>query len=83
MPHLSPRRHDMRKLATLGVYRDCLDRPFAGSCTVAVACARTGRRSVSIEICEKYFRIGVDRMKREAARTPLFDPPRPTQRSLI
>jgi len=48
--------------------------PYAGSCTVAVACARTGRRSISIEIEERYFRIGIERMEREAARTPLFEP---------
>jgi DNA modification methylase len=48
--------------------------PFAGSCTVAVACARTGRRSISIEIEERYFRIGIERMEREAARFPLLTP---------
>lgn len=47
--------------------------PYAGSCTVAVACARTGRRSVSIEICEKYFRIGIQRMERELSRFPLWE----------
>lgn len=48
--------------------------PFAGSCTVAVACARTGRRSISIETEERYFRIGIERMEREAARHPLLEP---------
>jgi len=54
--------------------RDLILDPYAGSCTVAVACARTGRRSVSIEIEERYFRIGIERMEREAARQPLFEP---------
>jgi len=57
--------------------------PFAGSCTVAVACARTGRRSISIEIEERYFRIGIERMEREAARTPLFEQARHVQKSLL
>jgi DNA modification methylase len=48
--------------------------PYAGSCTVAVACSRIGRRSISIEIEERYFRIGIERMEREAARHPLLEP---------
>jgi DNA modification methylase len=57
--------------------------PYAGSCTVAVACARTGRKSISIEIEERYFRVGIARMEREAARHPLLEPKPLTQRSLI
>lgn len=57
--------------------------PYAGSCTVAVACARTGRRSISIEIEERYFRIGIERMEREAARHPLLEPKKPTQTELF
>lgn len=57
--------------------------PFAGSFTVAVACARTGRRSISIEIEPRYFQIGIDRMKREAARHPLLEPQLLTQGSLL
>lgn len=63
-------------------YEAVLD-PFAGSCTVAVACARTGRRSISIEIERRYFEIGIERMEREAARMPLFDPPKPRQTELF
>ena len=57
--------------------------PFAGSCTVAVACARTGRKSVSIEIEEKYFRIGIERMEREAKRHPLLEQQPLQQRRLL
>jgi len=57
--------------------------PYAGSCTVAVACERTGRSSISIEIERKYFDIGVARMERELVRHPLLDPPPPRQRELI
>jgi site-specific DNA-methyltransferase (adenine-specific) len=77
------RQHQNEK--PVGLLRWCLDKlktqpgdlildPFAGSCTVAVACARTGRRSISIEIEERYFRIGIERMEREAARFPLLTP---------
>lgn len=37
--------------------------PFAGSCTTAVACARTGRRCVAIEQSEEYCEIGIRRLK--------------------
>lgn len=57
--------------------------PFAGSFTVAVACSRTGRRSISIEIEERYFRIGIDRMERELKRHPLLEPVRHVQKSLL
>ena len=57
--------------------------PFAGSCTVAVACARTGRRSISIEIERKYFEIGIDRMEREAKRHPLLEQAKLKQLDLI
>ena len=57
--------------------------PFAGSCTVAVACARTGRRSISIEIERKYFEIGIERMEREAKRHPLLEQAKLKQLDLI
>jgi DNA modification methylase len=57
--------------------------PYAGSCTVAVACARTGRRSISIEIEERYFRVGIARMEREAARHPLLEPKPLRQKELL
>ena len=47
--------------------------PFAGSCTTAVACIRTGRRCIAIEKEPKYYQIGIDRCKREYERTTLFD----------
>lgn len=57
--------------------------PYAGSCTVAVACARTGRKSISIEIERKYWEIGIQRMQRESERMPLFEPPKPVQPNLF
>jgi len=36
-----------------------------GSGTTGVACIRTGRRFVGIELDEQYFQIAVDRIKSE------------------
>lgn len=63
----------------------CLDRagteagqlvidPYCGSGTVAVACIRTGRRSISIEKEEKYCAIAKRRMEEAIGVGTLFDP---------
>lgn len=39
--------------------------PFMGSGTTAIACIRTGRNFIGIEIDEGYFNIAVERCKRE------------------
>ncbi len=57
--------------------------PYMGSGTTGVACIRTGRRFLGIEIEEKYFNIARERIERELNRTPLFDPPAKVQRSLM
>lgn len=51
---------------------DLVADPCAGSCTTAVACIRTNRRCICIEKERKYWEIGVQRVKAEYARTPLF-----------
>jgi len=38
--------------------------PFMGSGTTLVACVKTGRKGIGIEIDEKYFNIAVDRIKK-------------------
>lgn len=48
--------------------------PFAGSGTTAVACIRTGRRSISIEKEEKYCAIAKRRMEEAIGVGTLFDP---------
>ena len=60
--------------------RTILD-PFAGSFTVAVACQRLGRQSISIELDADYYAIGVKRVQDVVDRPPLFvpAPPKPTQ----
>lgn len=60
----------------------CLD-PFMGSGTTGVACIRTGRRFIGIEIEPKYFAIAVKRIEAELNRTPLFEPPVAIQKHLI
>ena len=47
--------------------------PFMGSGTTGVACIRTDRRFVGIEIERKYWEIAVRRCKDELGRFPLFD----------
>jgi len=42
--------------------------PFLGGGTTAVACARTGRRCVGIELDEKHLKLSVDRVKAESAK---------------
>lgn len=48
--------------------------PFAGSCTTAVACIRTGRRSISIEKELRYCEIGKRRCEEAIGVGTLFDP---------
>jgi DNA modification methylase len=48
--------------------------PFMGSGTTGVACVRTGRRFVGIEIDENYFNIAVKRIKKELSRPTFFRP---------
>ncbi len=48
--------------------------PFMGSGTTGVACVRTGRRFIGIEIEPKYFDIAVKRIEGELNRHPLFEP---------
>ena len=55
--------------------------PFMGSGTTGVACVRTGRRFIGIEIEPKYFEIAVSRIEqalseRHPERSPLFRQPR-------
>ena len=47
--------------------------PFMGSGTTGVACVRTGRRFVGIEIEPKYWEIAVRRVRAELELFPLFE----------
>jgi site-specific DNA-methyltransferase (adenine-specific) len=57
--------------------------PFMGSGTSGVACVRTGRKFIGIEISEEYFDIAVKRIEAELNRHPLLEPKQPTQGSLL
>ena len=47
--------------------------PFMGSGTTGVACAKTGRKFIGIEIDEKYFKIAERRIKDAYAQPLLFE----------
>lgn len=53
---------------------NCILDPFAGSFTTAVACIRTGRQCIAIEIDPKYYAIGKRRCEEAVAIGSLFDP---------
>jgi len=55
--------------------------PFMGSGTTGVACIRTGRKFIGMEIDEKYFDIAVKRIEAEFDRHPLFDTIEPENQS--
>jgi DNA modification methylase len=59
--------------------------PFMGSGTTGVACIRTGRRFIGVEIEPKYCAIAVERMERELAQPclPTLEPTKATQEVLL
>jgi DNA modification methylase len=48
--------------------------PFMGSGTTGVACVRTGRKFIGIELEPRYFAIARKRIEEELNRFPLFQP---------
>jgi DNA modification methylase len=59
--------------------------PFMGSGTTGVACIRTGRRFIGVEIEPKYCAIAVERMERELAQPclPTLEPQQAKQEALL
>jgi site-specific DNA-methyltransferase (adenine-specific) len=59
--------------------------PFMGSGTTGVACIRTGRRFIGVEIEPKYCAIARERMERELAQPclPTLEPTKATQEVLL
>lgn len=72
---------DMAKVPTGSLVLD----PFMGSGTTGIACIRTGRRFIGIEIDPKHFKTACDRIQREVDQyqLPLAPAPQPTQADLI
>ena len=82
------RQHPNEKPAGLMIW--CLQKtsgtildPFMGSGTTGVACVRTGRSFIGIELEPKYFDISVKRIKAELNRFPLLEPPTKIQGRLV
>ena len=59
--------------------------PFMGSGTTGVACIRTGRRFIGVEIEPKYCAIAVERMERELSQPclPTMEPQQAKQQELV
>jgi len=59
--------------------------PYMGSGTTGVACIRTGRRFIGVEIEPKYCAIAVQRMERELSQPclPTLEPTKATQEVLL
>jgi site-specific DNA-methyltransferase (adenine-specific) len=56
--------------------------PFMGSGTTGIACLRTGRRFIGIEISPEYFQIAKERIERELAQGTLpLEPSRPPEQT--
>lgn len=58
--------------------------PFAGSGTTGVACVRTGRRFIGVELIEKHFWSACERIEQAVKQPDLFvHPPEPGARQLV
>jgi DNA modification methylase len=53
--------------------------PFMGSGSTGVACAKTGRNFIGIELHEPYFDIACERIRKAYAQPDMFVPPRSTE----
>jgi len=69
-------------LGIVPVHETVLD-PFMGSGTTGVACLRTRRRFIGIEINPEYYAIAKRRCIEELNRYPLLEAPRARQRRLL
>ncbi len=73
-PCPKPFRWGIESVARMSDANQTILDPFMGSGTTGVACVRTGRRFIGIEIEPKYFDIAVKRIEGELNRHPLFEP---------
>jgi len=65
LAHPAPRRLEHVQWLTLHWSEDSVLDPFMGSGTTGVACIRTGRKFIGIELDPGYFQIAVDRIQKE------------------
>lgn len=74
-----------RPIASSTDVGDVVFEPFLGSGTTGVACVRTGRRFIGIELERKYFDIAVKRIERELAqpRLPFAEPVKQEQATMF
>jgi site-specific DNA-methyltransferase (adenine-specific) len=63
--------------------RESVADPYMGSGTTGVACVRTGRRFIGIEIERSYWEIAVRRVRAELERFPLLEPKPKRQREIM
>ena len=82
-PHEKPVSLMAYLLSKLPIGATVLD-PFMGSGTTGVACVRTGRKFIGIEMHEPYFRIAERRIAEAQLQAPLFphEPERAVQMPL-
>ena len=64
-PALKPLEPIMNLIQVGSDVADTILDPFMGSGTVGVACIKTGRRFIGIEIDENYFNMAVERIRKE------------------
>ena len=81
-PSPKPLSYMMQLVRRVSDEGQCLCDCLMGSGTTGVACVRTGRKFIGVEIEPKYFDIAVRRIEAELNRTPLFDAPAPRQLEL-
>ena len=63
-------------------YDDLILDPFMGSASTGVACIRTARRFIGIELDPKYFAVAVERIERELSHPYLIPPTAPEQQAM-
>ena len=57
--------------------------PFMGSGTTGVACMRTGRNFIGIEIDPDYYAIAVERIRKETEGLLFTEPVKPKQQAML
>jgi DNA modification methylase len=82
-PAQKPLKVMLFTIGFLGESVETVADPFMGSGTTGVACIRTGRRFIGIEINPEYYAIAKRRCIEELNRYPLLEPPRARQRSFL